>query len=90
MLDKITSSLKETLGPEMASNGQYALEHVLDAVGKTNPSKVTATYVQDDRSKVIVDADIIELITLWKYGYNLQAQDMRAQAMICKLLSIKI
>jgi len=90
MLDKIILKLKEILGPEMATNGQYALEHVLDAIGKVNPSAVTASYVPGDRTKVIVRADIIELITLWSYGWELKDQDMRAQAMICKLLDIKI
>jgi hypothetical protein len=87
---KIRTKLKDTLGPEMATNGQYALEHILDAIGKVNPSAVTASYVPGDRTKAIVSSDIIELITLWSYGYDLKGQDMRAQAMICKLLDIKI
>ena len=68
MLDKIILKLKEILGPEMASNGQYALEHILDAIGKVNPLAVTASYVPGDRTKAIVSSDTIELITLWRYG----------------------
>ena len=87
---KIRTKLKDTLGPEMATNGQYALEHVLDAIGKVNPSAVTWVRSQTNDSKMLVEADLIELITLWRYGWELKDQDMRAQAMICKLLDIKI
>ena len=90
MLDKIILKLKEILGPEMASNGQYALEHILDAIGRVNPSAVTCVRSQTNDSKMLVEADLIELITLWRYGWELKDQDMRAQAMICKLLDIKI
>ncbi|QDP67642.1 MAG: hypothetical protein Tp172MES00d2C118482111_36 [Prokaryotic dsDNA virus sp.] len=87
---KIRSKLKELLSPEMASNGQFALEHVLDAIGKFDPSLVTATYLDGDRSKVVINADIAELITLWQYGYELKTQDMRVHALICKLLKLKV
>jgi len=90
MESKIRAKLEATLSGEMATNGQYALEHILDAIGRVNPSAVTASYVPGDRTKAIVSSDIIELITLWSYGYDLKDQDMRAQAMICKLLDIKI
>ena len=74
----------------MASNGQYALEHVLDAISKHDGSLLTGEYLQGDRTKMIINTDIAELIALWSFGYDLKAQDMRTQAMICKLLDIKI
>lgn len=87
---KIRTKLKELLGPEMASNGQYALEHVLDAFGNFDGSIMTGEYLPGDRSKMIINSDIAELLALWSFGYDLKAQDMRVYAMICKLLKITI
>lgn len=87
---KIRTKLKETLPPELASNGQYALEHILEAIARVDNSLLTAEYLPTDRSKIIINADLAELITLWKWGYDLKAQDGRVHAMICKLLKIKI
>jgi len=87
---KIRTKLNETLPYLQGSGSGIALEHVLDAVGRVNPGKVTATYVTGDRTKIIIDTDIAELITLWKYGTELEGQDGRCHAMICKLLNIKV
>lgn len=90
MESKIKSKLLETVPYLKSYRSGIALEHVLDAIGRINPSKVTATYLGGDRSRVVIDSDIAELIALWKYGMDLKGQDGRCHAMICKLLNIKI
>jgi hypothetical protein len=85
---KIRTKLLETLPYLRQSGSGIALEHVLDAIGRINPSAVTVTKIDNDH--VSLRMDIAELITFWKYGVDLKGQDMRTHASICKLLDIKI
>ena len=89
MFFKIRTKLLETVPYLKDAGSGIALEHVLDAIGRANPSKVTVT-MSSDRSKGIIDIDIAELISLWSFGTDLKGQDMRCHAKICKLLNIKI
>ena len=88
MFFKIRTKLLETLPYLQNSGSGIALEHVLDAVGRINPSTVTVTKIDNDH--VSLQMDIAQLITLWSYGTELKGQDMRCHALICKLLNIKI
>lgn len=85
---KLRSKILETLSPEMVTDSKISLEHVIEAVGRVNPLMVTATYLPDDRTKVIIEADIAELITLWSIGFELKAQSADTHALIAKLLKI--
>jgi hypothetical protein len=84
----IRKRLATLLPKEMVSNGQVALEHVLLGINHTSasPDVMTASYTGQDRKQVICNADFIELITLWRWGYELKSQDNRCMALCCKLL----
>lgn len=85
---KVRTKLKETLPADLASNGQYALEHVLEAIARVN-SSVLVVQRSSQENKVLIETNLAELITLWRWGYELKDQDGRTHAMIAKLLNIQ-